>query len=406
MGDPSTPLSTTDVIHVIKYTRPSPLLFSIIWWYHPTLVPVQGWGRAVATWLAVFSSVASSGAPSELLTSVLLPACSPGWARGEGKREEEREEGVGRGEGQGGEQSHCWYHKPWKKCTKKRSGELPIFSLRVNRNSWHLFKWKLFNYSMHCNMSVCGKLHVIDIKIHRIQHTFSHPISPLYIPLEEFAHSQKKHTASNEREMPSTVVGEHPVPGGSSVGQQRATASLSVPQSSPRSCPTQTTPPSSLGVLQGLLLHDHHCLTRSLWGRKRWGEVRGGEGRRGEESIGRRKMGKSVTPNLDSRLECLWAENVSRQADRFPPRQVHTFYLLHVDSCWCICATSGKTLSTHSTDSHTYSCIIFIVSWLIGTWYYRIARNFQGLKFSRIALRQILHDIIFEDGIRTYDLLI
>ena len=28
---------------------------------------------------------------------------------------------------------------------------------------------------------------------------------------------------------------------------------------------------------------------------------------------------------------------------------------------------------------------------------YRIARNFQGLKFSQIALRQIFRNIIFED---------
>ena len=33
---------------------------------------------------------------------------------------------------------------------------------------------------------------------------------------------------------------------------------------------------------------------------------------------------------------------------------------------------------------------------------YRIARNFRGLKFSRIALQQIFRNLIFEDSIRMY----
>ena len=37
---------------------------------------------------------------------------------------------------------------------------------------------------------------------------------------------------------------------------------------------------------------------------------------------------------------------------------------------------------------------------VIGSLYYRIARNFRGLKFSQISLAQTFRDLIFEDCVR------
>ena len=49
-------------------------------------------------------------------------------------------------------------------------------------------------------------------------------------------------------------------------------------------------------------------------------------------------------------------------------------------------------LALYVTSNHKLNCE------------YRIARNFQGLKFSRISLPQTFRNLIFEDGVRIYSL--
>ena len=57
-----------------------------------------------------------------------------------------------------------------------------------------------------------------------------------------------------------------------------------------------------------------------------------------------------------------------------------------------------KLLGEPGNDAITEQYLSYMVA------SYRIARNFRGLTFSQIALRQTFRDLIFEDGVCTYGL--